>query len=478
MSPNFHTTQVEYQKVLYNSPFRSTLEEALGEVAFKNMELAMKSDSPEIVSLRQEENRLTSEYEKLMASARFAWEGQELSMSGLGKYLTSPDRKVRKDAWQMVQDFMEEQSSDLDDIYHSLVKNRTAQATTLGYDNFVALGYDRLQRNCYQKEQVKEFRRNIKKYWVPFATKLQEKRAARLDVEQLTLVDQGVYFKEGNPSPDKTPEQILEKGLQMYQELSKETGEFMERMMQQEMFDVLSRTGKRQGGYMDFLPELRMPLIFANFNGTSSDVDVITHECGHAFQGYLAGKDDVREHWDITMETAETHSMSMEFFTNPWMHLFFGEDAARFCQMQLEDAICFIPYGCMVDEFQQIMYEYPKLTKPQRHEVWKRLEGQYRPHLDSSGMPFFEKGGLWQRQQHIYTSPFYYIDYCIAQICALQYKMLMTRDFQQAWESYLTLCRKSAAGYFTDMIQEVGLLSPFEEKTIENLVQQLNEYIP
>jgi M3 family oligoendopeptidase len=335
-----------------------------------------------------------------------------------------------------------------------------------------------MQRNCYQKEQVQDFRRYIKKYWVPFANRLQEKRCARLGVDRLSLVDQGVYFKEGNPSPAKTPEEILKKGLEMYQELSPETGEFMEKMVQQEMFDVLGKPGKRQGGYMDFLPELRMPLIFANFNGTSSDVDVITHECGHAFQGYLAGKDDVREHWDITMETAETHSMSMEFFTNPWMHLFFGDDAARFCQMQLEDAICFIPYGCMVDEFQQIMYEYPELTPSQRHQVWRRLEGQYRPHLAETGMDFFDKGGLWQRQHHIYSSPFYYIDYCIAQICALQYKMLMTRDFQQAWQSYLKLCRKSASGFFTDMIQEVGLDNPFEEKTIERLVEQLNNYMP
>jgi M3 family oligoendopeptidase len=378
----------------------------------------------------------------------------------------------------MIQDFMQSQSSAFDELYDSLVKNRTAQAKSLGYSNFVPLGYDRMQRNCYGRKQVRAFRKSIQKYWVPFATRLQEKRCARLGVEHLTLADQGVYFKEGNPTPGKTPEEILEKGLEMYEKLSPETGEFMKTMVGREMFDVLGRPGKRQGGYMEFLPELRMPLVFANFNGTSADVDVMTHECGHAFQGYLAGKDDVREHWDITMETAETHSMSMEFFTNPWMELFFGEDAARFCQMQLEDAICFIPYGCMVDEFQEIMYEYPELTPSQRHEVWKRLEGKYRPHLDQTGMKFFEKGGLWQRQHHIYSSPFYYIDYCIAQLCALQYKMLMTKDYQKAWESYLKLCRMSAGEFFTDMICEVGLENPFDEKTIEKLVTQLGEYIP
>lgn len=478
MLPAFQTLDIEYQQALYHSPYRKELERVLGPVAFKNMELLRKANAPETVELRQEENRLASEYEKLLASAKFDWDGEALSLAGLGKYQTSPDRRVRRRAWNMLQDFMQDHAGAWDDLFNKLVINRTQQAKRLGYDSFVTLGYYRMLRNCYDKEQVKCFRQQIKEHWVPFVTKLQEKRRQRLGVEQLQLIDNGLYFPEGNPAPQGTPEEILQSGLRMYRELSPETAEFMEQMVDREMFDVLGRQNKQQGGYMEFLPELRMPLVFANFNGTSGDVDVMTHECGHAFQGYLAGKDDVREHWNITMETAETHSMSMEFFTNPWMKLFFGEDAMRFCQMQLEDAVCFIPYGCMVDEFQQIIYEYPELSPSQRHEVWKRLESQYRPHLGQTGMPFFEKGGLWQRQHHIYSSPFYYIDYCIAQICALQYKMLMTQDYQKAWQSYLKLCRLSASGFFTDMLREVGLDNPFQEGCIEKLVHQLEEYMP
>lgn len=475
--PVFQNQDVAYQNMLYHSPFREELEEKIGKVAFKNIELQKKSTDPRLVSLQQVENRLVSEYEKLLASAEFEWEGDKLSMSGLGRYLTDISRDVRKKAWMLLQDFMDQHASQWDEIYDKLVKNRHQQAQEMGYDNFVTLGYYRMQRNCYGKEQVKLFRKQVKEHLVPFVTRLQEQRRERLEIDKIQLFDNGLYFKEGNPVPQGTAEEILHNGLKMYQELSPETAEFMEKMMEQEMFDVLGRKNKRQGGYMEFLPEPRMPLIFANFNGTSGDVDVITHECGHAFQGYLAGKDDIREHWDITMETAETHSMSMEFFTNPWMELFFGEDAGRFRRMQIEDAVCFIPYGCMVDEFQQIVYEYPELNAAERHEVWRRLEKQYRPHLNLEGMPFFEKGGWWQRQHHIYSSPFYYIDYCIAQVCALQYKMLMSKDYQKAWQSYLTLCKKSASGFFTDMIEEVGLDNPFQEGCLEKLVQQLNEYM-
>ncbi len=475
--PVFENQMMAYQNALLRSPFRKELEEIIGPVAFRNMELRIKSVHPKLVPLQQEENRLVSEYDKLLASAKFEWDGEVLSMAGLGRYLTDIDRKVRRKAWKMLQDFMESHEEAWDDIYDKLVKNRHEQALEMGYSNYVTLGYYRMRRNCYGREEVKSFRKQVKRDLVPFVARLQELRRKRLDVDKLQLYDNGLYFKEGNPVPEGTPQQIMENGRRMYSEMSPETAEFIQKMMEQEMFDVLGRPGKRQGGFMDFLPEMGMPLVFANFNGTCGDIDVITHECGHAFQGYLAAADEIREHRDITMETAEVHSMSMEFFADPRMELFFGDDAARYCQMQLEDALCFIPYGCMVDEFQEIIYEYPQLSKQERHEVWKRLEKQYRSHLHFDGLPFFEKGGWWQRQPHIYSSPFYYIDYCLAQVCALQYKILMERDYQAAWQSYLKLCRLSAGGFFTDMLREVGLLNPFQDGFIKKLVHQLEKLI-
>ena len=257
-------------------------------------------------------------------------------------------------------DFFEANAGKLDEIYDKLVKNRDAQAKALGYDNYVTLGYYRMQRNCYGKDEVENFRKQIKKDFVPFAEKLHDRRRQRLGLEKLSYIDEGVYFKEGNPKPIGTPEDILKNGQKMYAELSPETKEFFDFMMENELFDVLGRKTKRAGGYMTYLPDYNSPFIFANFNGTEGDVDVITHECGHAFQGFLSGKDPIQEHRDITMETAETHSMSMEFFTGDWMELFFGDRADDYREMHLEDAVAFIPYGCMVDEFQHIVYEIPK----------------------------------------------------------------------------------------------------------------------
>ena len=476
-SPIYHNLALEYEKKLYASPYRDKLVEKIGPVAFKNMEIAQKAMDERLIPLMQEENNLTTEYSKLIAGAKIPFDGQELNLSLLRPYTVHQDRSVRAAAWKAQSEFFAANAQTLDEIYDKLVKNRTAQARALGYDNYLELGYYRMCRNCYGREEVEAFRKQVKEDFVPFAEKLHDRRRQRLGLEKLSCIDTAVYFKEGNPAPLGTPQEILEAGRKMYGELSPETREFYDFMMENELFDVLGRKTKRAGGYMTYMPVYQAPFVFANFNGTSGDVDVITHECGHAFQGWLSGKDPIREHSDITMETAEIHSMSMEFFAQKWMPLFFGERAQDYIEMHLEDAAAFIPYGCMVDEFQHIAYGNPDMTPAQRHEAWLALERQYRPHQDYGDDPFFGKGGFWQRQQHIYTSPLYYIDYSLAQSCALQYKVKMDADFEGAWASYLKLCRLSASDFFTNMVKEVGLDSPFEAGCMKNIVEKLEKYV-
>lgn len=475
--PKVANLLVEYKQAMYESPYRAYLEEKIGKVAFKNMELELKSFDEKLIPLMQEENALTTRYDKLIATAKIDWEGETLNLSLLKPYLTSNDRSVRRKAYEKYSAFFSSIADELDEIYDKLVKNRTQQAKQMGYKNYIELGYYRMNRNCYDKEMVENYRRQIKEYFVPFAEKLHERRRQRLGLEKLSYIDTGVYFPNGNPAPTGTPEEIIGAGQRMYSEMSAETKEFFDFMMENELFDVLGRKTKKAGGYMTSLPEYGAPFIFANFNGTSGDVDVITHECGHAFQGYLSAKDPIQEHWDITMETAEIHSMSMEFFAEKWMELFFGERAGDYKDMHLEDAAAFIPYGCMVDEFQHIVYANPELTPKQRRQEWMRLEQIYRPHMDYESDPFFGEGGFWQKQLHIYDYPFYYIDYCLAQTCALQYKAMMDEDYNQAWQSYLKLCKLSASGFFTDMLRKVGLESPFEDGCIRKVIEKIEKKI-
>lgn len=475
--PVFNNLLVAYQKKMYESPYREYLESKIGKVAFKNMEISLKSFDEKLIPFMQEENSLVTEYSKLIATAKIEWEGETLNLSLMRPYLTHVDRSIREKAWKKYAAFFEENGEKLDEIYDKLVKNRDAQAKAMGYENYLELGYYRMNRNCYGRNEVENFRKQVKEYFVPFASKLHDRRRERLGLEKLSYIDEGVYFLNGNPAPIGTPQDILESGLKMYRELSPETKEFFEFMMENELFDVLGRKTKRAGGYMTYLPVYNSPFIFANFNGTSGDVDVITHECGHAFQGFLSGKDPIREHSEITMETAEIHSMSMEFFTEKWMELFFGDRAEDYLSMHLEDAAAFIPYGCMVDEFQHIVYEHPEMTPAERNDAWAKLEKEYKPHLDYGDCKRFAEGGFWQKQTHIYGMPFYYIDYCLAQTCAMEYKVMMDEDFEKAWESYLKLCNLSAADFFTNMIPAVGLVSPFEDGCIKDMVAKLEEKI-
>lgn len=177
------------------------------------------------------------------------------------------------------------------------------------------------------------------------------------------------------------------------------------------------------------------------------------------------------------METAEIHSMSMEYFTEGWMERFFGSRAGDYRRMHLEDGLCFVPYGCMVDEFQHIVYGQPELTPAQRKQAWMELEREYRPHLDYESDPFFGKGGRWQMQGHIFQMPFYYIDYCLSTICSLQYKVKMDQDFQKAWDSYLALCRLSAKKFYVPMLDEAGLKNPFEEGCIHEIVEHFEKLL-
>jgi M3 family oligoendopeptidase len=449
------------------SPYRAELEERLGKLWFDNAELLLKGFDDKIIGEMQRENALCSEYKKLLASARIDFDGKTLNLPQLRAYQLSPDREVRKAAYAKRTEFFMQNAQRLDEIFDQLVKLRTEMARKLGYENFVELGYIRMKRNSYNAQDVEKFRNQVKEQLVPFLQELHEQRRLSLGVGKLMFYDEDMYFKDGNPAPQGTPAEIFENGRRMYSELSAETREFINFMLENELFDALAKEGKSGGGYCTEFPGYKAPFVFANFNGTSEDVDVLTHECGHALNSYLTRDMEILEYRDPTFDVAEIHSMSMEFFTANWMDLFFRENTRKYLLLHLSSALIFLPYGCMVDEFQHIIYSQPELTPDERKAVWKRLEGEYKPYLDYGDDPFFGRGGRWQGQSHIYERPFYYIDYCIAQICALQYRIWMEKDGARAWDSYISLSKKAGSKRLTELIEEAGLMSPFEDDCIK-----------
>ena len=466
--PELEEVMQEFTKALLDSPFRKELENRWGSLMFVNAEIELKTFKPEIVSDLQEENRLATEYDKLKASAQIEFDGKTLTIEEFQPYYENPDRAVRKAALEAESKWYMDNAQAFDDIFDKLVKIRTSIAKKLGYDNFVELGYYRMTRNCYDQNMVAKFREGVLKHIVPIITALKKEQAKRIGVDTIKTHDQWFNYPDGNPMPQGTPDDIIAHGKKMYHELSEETASFIDFMLENELFDVLTRPGKSTGGYCSKLSKYKSTFIFANFNGTSGDVDVFTHEVGHALAWYVARDIFPSDLQDCPEETSEIHSMAMEFFTWPWMEGFFGSQTEKYYDSHLSGSLTFLPYGVMVDEFQHHIYQNPEMTPAQRNQYWLELEAKYRPWLDFTDTPpFHSEGRRWQAQLHIYEEPFYYIDYCLAGIIALSFWAEIQKDPKLAWEKYMRLVSAAGTKTFVELIKEAGLPTPFESDNIK-----------
>lgn len=475
MGPQAQNYLLEYTRAMLASPFRKELE-ASGEIiplVFRSFEVELKSMSPEIIEDMVEENRVVSQYSQLMAGMEFEFRGEKLPRPMLMKYAKSPDRATRKEAYDVLGRTLKAHSEQLDSIFDQLVHIRDRMAKKMGYKNFVELGYYRMGRLCYGPEEVKKFRENIRRDIVPLVARLRTEIGKKLGVDTLMLYDYDLIFPEGDPVPKGGKEEIFAAAKEMYHSMSKETGAFIDFMLETEAFDVESRKNKWGGGYCTNFAAYHQPFILANFNGTSGDVDVVTHEAGHAFADYTTANNKYVVELGVGgMETAETHSMSMEFFAWPYMEHFFGADAGRYKFMHLLDALSFLPYGTIVDDFQRQVYENPDWTPEERKAAWRKLEADFRPHLTFDGIPYLEEGTRWQYQMHIYETPFYYIDYCLAQTAALQFLLEARKDYDDAFRRYVRFLSQGGEQVFTDLLQEAGLRSPFQEGALQAVAQE------
>ena len=476
--PAVQPVKQAWTNALLASPFRAKLEEKYGDVAFLNAELANRTFRPELVEDLQRENELVSRYTKLLASAQIPFDGKICTVSQMQPYKLSTDDKLRRAAWRAEGQWYADQSRELDAIYDELVKLRDGMGRKLGHNGYTQLGYDRMQRNCYTEQDVERFRVAVQQYVVPLCKRIYMDQAKRMGFEfPLSFADKDLAFRDGNPRPVGTAEDILAAGTRFYSELSPETKEFWDAMMDKQMMDVLSKPGKAMGGYCTGIYDAKMPFIFANFNGTANDVRVISHEAGHAFATYVNRDRIPSESMVPSLEGCEVHSMSMEFFAETWAELFFGADDDKFRYTHLAERLCFIPYGTMVDHFQHIIYEYPEFGPEERHMVWQELLGVYMPWVRPDDLPFYGEGKAWQRQAHIYKRPFYYIDYCLAQTVALQFWARIREDREAAWKTYMDYTRLGGSMVFTDLLREAGLQSPFDPDCLKNIAAGVKEFL-
>ena len=477
--PAVSNAQVEIFRSFLANPHVDALAETIGSTCVAGMKNAVLGMDDRTVELQKEFNGLVSQYQQIYGGAMVELDGKQLTIPQLGPYKESLDPKVRRAAFEAEAGYFDAHRDQLDQLYGKIVKNLNQQAKVLGYKDYSELSYVRMNRIGYGAEDIRSFRDQVATDVVPLLQQVMKMRSARTGIAHPTFADLPVMFKDGNPAPIPGYEARMAAARTMYHELSPETAEFIDFMQDNELFDVESRPGKMSGGYMTSLPSYKAPFIFANWNDTSGDVDVLTHECGHAFEGYVAERDPAIPA-DLEcpgMESAEIHSMAMEFLTAPWHHLLFGRDTDKYALLHAEDSFVFLAYGCEVDEFQHIMYQNPDLTPDERNAEWLKLEKKYRPWIDFDNLPFYGRGAGWQRQLHIYECPFYYIDYCLSTMAALQFFLLSLTDHKDAWARYLRLVRRAGTASYTELLETAGLKVPFEEGSIKGIAQQMTDWL-
>lgn len=476
-SPSFEALNNRFLKSLLSSPFRDSLAKKYGNHLFVLAEVSLKTFQPSILEDLKHENALSTEYTKIKARAKVEFEGKHYNLSSLLPIELSDDRSIRKSAAMAKWGFYSAHAAAIEQIFDQMVKLRHNMAQKLGFHTFTEVGYARMRRSDYTPDMVKNFRRQVRNHIVPIASALYERQKSRLKIDALKHYDEEYKFPSGNPKPLGTPEQIVANAAKMYQELSPDTNAFFTQMQKAKLMDLVNRDGKATGGYCTYISKFDAPYIFSNFNGTSGDIDVLTHEAGHAFQVW-SSRDFLFEeyHWP-TADAAEIHSMSMEFFTWPWMYLFFGDQTEKYKFMHLSGAIQFLPYGVAVDEFQHLVYEHPDMTPSERNTAWRDLERIYLPHRDYDGIAHLEEGRFWHKQSHIFNTPFYYIDYALAQICAFQFWVKDRQDHDAAWADYLRLCQAGGSMSFLDLIKLANLKSPFEDGCVQSVVGEIQQYL-
>ena len=470
--PKFIELALKIKTALLESPYRAELEQEWGQQAFELWDVERLTYSPVIEQDMVEESKLGAQYTELLASAKLDFRGEQINLPEITKYGEVADRETRHAAQQVYWQWFLGQRSKLDEIFDKMVQVRTNMAAKLGFKNFTELGYKRMSRIDYNRDDVERFRDSVRTTVTPLACRVRERQAKLLGVDKLMHWDESVHDPNGNPKPQGDHDWMLERAQDMFDSLGSGLDEFFRLMTASRLLDLKTREGKAGGGFCTDFPGIELPFIFANFNGTKGDVEVFTHEVGHAFQNYCSRNQPLYEYLWPTCESCEIHSMSLEFLTWPEMERFFGDDADRFRKIHLTQSLLFLPYGVAVDHFQHLIYDQPDATPDQRHQMWQQVEEMYLPWKDFGDLEHPHQGGFWQRQPHIFGSPFYYIDYTLAQTCALQFWVRSRADFAEAMDAYVKLCTRGGEAPFQQLATSAGLISPFEPGCLEDVVDQ------
>jgi oligoendopeptidase F len=431
---------------------------------------------PENVPLETAEAKLCQQYQKLSGALTVNFRGEEKTLVQMGRYLEEPDRTLRQEAWELVANRRLQEADKFDEILDRQIKLRQQIAMNAGFENYRDYAFRRLGRFDYTPGDCKRFHDAVEMQVMPIVRELQAQRRAKLKLEALRPWDLAVDPLNRPPlKPFTDVGEMVSRTQNIFNRLDGELAGGFRQMQDLRLLDLDNRKGKAPGGYQSTLSESRLPFIFMNAVGLQRDVETILHEAGHAFHTLATRDEDLHAYRSAPIEFCEVASMSMELLGNQFIEEFYSDgDAKRARRVHLEGVVGVFPWIATVDAFQHWIYTHADHNRDARRAAWMELMDRFGGDVDWSGLES-ARANLWHRQLHIFLHPFYYIEYGIAQLGALQLWANSKRDRAKALNDYKKSLALGGSRPLPELFQAAGCQFEFSEKTLQPLAEMLAE---
>jgi oligoendopeptidase F len=472
IEPKIKPWQFELAKIYLDHPVRPQLPLERYEVFDRDQRVLVELFRQENVPLETEEAKLGQQYQKLSGSLTVQFRGEEKTLVQMGRYLEEPDRALRQEAWELVANRRLQEADKFDDIFDTLLKLRRQIATNAGFANYVEYSFRKLRRFDYSVEDCLRFHDSVETLIMPAIHELQAARRAKLNVPTLRPWDLSVDPLNRPPlRPFTNTSQLITRTHSIFDRIDPALGEGFRTMLELNLLDLDNRKGKGPGGYQSTLNEVRLPFIFMNSVGLQRDVETLLHEGGHAFHALACRDEELFAYRNnVPIEFCEVASMSMELLGNEHLDEFYAQpemDRAR--RTHLETILGLFSWIAIVDAFQHWIYTHPDHTRAERSAAWLDLMDRFGGDVDWTGYEPV-RANLWHRQLHIFLSPFYYIEYAIAQLGALQVWANSKRDKAGAVRAYRDALSLGGARPLPELFAQAGCRFDFGTGTIAPLV--------
>ena len=446
------------------------------DILVKGLKTDIEIFREENIPLNTQATKLVTEYNEICGAQMVEFDDEQKTFAQMAIYLENTERSIREAAWKAVSERRFEDNERISEIYDELIQIRHQIATNAGYEGFQQYMFASMHRYDYTIEDCLEFHDSIESVCQPLRLRTDEEREQELGLGSLRPWDMGVDVKGRPPlQPFNEVQEMVDGCSRIFHTMSEELGNYFDQLDTNDCLDLDSRKGKAPGGYQYYLQKSRMPFIFMNAAGTQRNVETMIHEAGHAFHSFYSGHLDLIHERDSPIEFAEVASMSMELLTHPhWEEFYDAKNADRASRKHLEDIISFMPWMATIDAFQYWVYANPNHSREERAERWLELAERFGPKVDMSGFEEIHKVS-WQRQGHLFGVPFYYVEYGIAQLGALQMWKYHRRDTEDALTRYKAGLSLGYTRGLTELFEASGLELSFSESYVGSLIGEIDD---